>query len=133
MPSSVRFLPQIIRNSTFCENTRPIMHKFLQSYFFLEMTTTYILITSERFVFPKTCPRTMMLKFPPLIYTEMFQNLLFKNVNTKSFMFDFVYVFESVCIKCVNAITHMSDYPLYVKYNQLRSQIYLSMHVLREN
>ena len=43
MHSSVRFLPQIIRNSTFCENTRPIMQKFQQSYFFLEMTTTHIL------------------------------------------------------------------------------------------
>ena len=43
MHSSVRFLPQIIRNSNFCENTRPIMHKFQQSYFFLEMTTTHML------------------------------------------------------------------------------------------
>ena len=43
MHSSVRFLPQIIRNSTFCENTRPITQKFQQSYFFLEMTTTHIL------------------------------------------------------------------------------------------
>ena len=41
-----------------------------------------------------------------------------------SFISDFVYVFESACIKCVYAITHMSEYPLYVKYNQLRSQIY---------
>ena len=43
MHSSVRFLPQIIRNSTFCENTQPIMQKFQQSYFFLEMSTTHIL------------------------------------------------------------------------------------------
>ena len=50
-----------------------------------------------------------------------------------SFIFDFVYVFESACIKCVYAITHMSDYPFYVKYNKLHSKIYLSMHVLREN
>ena len=94
---------------------------------------TYSKFTPERFVFPKTCPRTITLTFPPLIYNAMFQNLLFNNVNIKSFIFDFVYVFESACIKCVYAITHMSDYPLYVKYNQLRSQIYLSMHVLREN
>ena len=50
-----------------------------------------------------------------------------------SFIFDVLYVFESACIKCVYAITHMSDYPLYVNYNQLPSQSYLSMHVLREN
>ena len=135
MHSSVRFLPQIIRNSTFCENTRPIMHKFQQSYIFLEMTTTHIHayseFRSERFVFLKTRPRTITLTFTPLIYTAMFQNLLFNNVNIKSFIFGFVYVFESACIKCVYAITHMSDYPLYVKYNQLRSQICLSMHVLK--
>ena len=41
-----------------------------------------------------------------------------------SFLFDFVYALESACIKCVYAITHMSDYPLYVKYDKLRSQIY---------
>ena len=28
MNSSVRFLPQRIRNNTFCENTRLIMHNF---------------------------------------------------------------------------------------------------------
>ena len=50
-----------------------------------------------------------------------------------SFIFDVVYVFESACIKCVYAFTHMSDYPLYVNYNQLPSQCYWSMHVLREN
>ena len=77
---------------------------------------TYSKSTSEIFVFPSTCPRTITLTFPPLIYTTMFQNLLFNNVNIKSFI-DFVYVFESACIKCVYAITHMSDYPLYVKYN----------------
>ena len=86
---------------------------------------TYSKFTCERFVFPKTCPRTITLKFPPLIYTAMFHNLLFNNVNIKSFIFHFVYVFESACIKCVYAITHMSDYPLYVKYNQLRPQIYI--------
>ena len=94
---------------------------------------TYSKFTSERFVFPKACPRTITLTFPPLIYTAMCQHLLFNNVNNKSFIFDFVYVFESACIKCFYAITHMSNYPLYVKYNQLRSQIYLSMHVLREH
>ena len=41
-----------------------------------------------------------------------------------SFISDFVYVFESACIECVYAITHMSDYPLYMKYNQLCSQIF---------
>ena len=41
-----------------------------------------------------------------------------------SIIFDFVYVFESAYIECVYA-THMSDYPLYVKYNKLHSQIYL--------
>ena len=50
-----------------------------------------------------------------------------------SIIFDFVYIFESACIKCVYVITHMSDYPLYVKYNKLHSLIYLLMHVLREN
>ena len=34
MHSSVRFLPQIMKNNTFCENTRLKMHKFQQSYFF---------------------------------------------------------------------------------------------------
>ena len=48
-----------------------------------------------------------------------------------SIIFDFVYVFESAYIECVYAIKHLSDYPLYVKYNKLHSQIYLSMHVLR--
>ena len=136
MHSSDRFLPQIIRNSNFCENTRPIMHKFKQMLLFPRNDyDTYSKFTPERFVFPKTCPRTITLTFPPLIYTAMFQNLLFNNVNIKSFIFDFVgiYVFESACIKCVYAITHMSDYPLYAEYNQLRSQIYLSMHILREN
>ena len=135
MHSSVRFLPQIIRNSTFCENTRSIMHKFQQSYFFLEMTnvTTHILNLHLKGFFPKTCPRTITLTFLPLIYTAMFQNLLFNDVHIKSFIFDFVYVFESACIKCVYAITDISDYPLYMKYSQLRSQIYLSMHILRQN
>ena len=44
-------------------------------------------------------------------------------------IFDFVYVFESARIKCVYAIPHMKDYLSFVKYYQLRSQIYLSMHV----
>ena len=78
MRSSVRFLPQIIKNSTFCENTRPIMHKFQQSYFFLEMTTTHILNLHLKDLFSKkTCSRTNTLSFPPLIYTAMFQNLIF--------------------------------------------------------
>ena len=68
---------------------------------------TYSKFTSERFVFPKTCFRTITLTFPPLIYTAIFQNLLFNNVNIKSFIFDFVYVFESACIKCVYAISHI--------------------------
>ena len=55
-------------------------------------------------------PRTITLTFPPLIYIAMFQNLLFNNVNIKIFILDFVYVFESACIKCVYAIAHMSDY-----------------------
>ena len=111
MHSSVRFLPQIIRNSTFCENTRPIMQKFQQSYFFPRNDyDIYSKFTSKRFVFPKTCPRTNTLTFPPLIYIAMFQNLLFNNVNIKIFILDFVYVFESACIKCVYAIAHMSDY-----------------------
>ena len=84
---------------------------------------TYSEFTPERFVFPKTCPRTITLTFPPLIHTAMFQYLLFNDVNI------IYYVFESACIKCVYAITHMSDYPLYVKYNQLRSQNYLPIHV----
>ena len=73
---------------------------------------TYSKFTSKRFVFLKTRPRTIMLTFPSLIHTAMFQNLLFNNVNIKSFIFDFVYVFESAYIKCVYAITHMSVYPL---------------------
>ena len=51
---------------------------------------TYSKFTPERFVFPKTCPRTITLTFPPLIYSAMFQNLLFNNVNIKRFIFDFV-------------------------------------------
>ena len=50
-----------------------------------------------------------------------------------SFIFDVVYVCKSACIKCGYAITDMSDYPLYVNYNQLPSQSYFSMHVIREN
>ena len=92
-------LPQIIRKSTFCENTRSVMRKFQQSYFFLEMTTTHILNLHLKGFFPKTCPRTITLTFLPLIYTAMFQNLLFNDVHIKSFIFDFVYVFESACIK----------------------------------
>ena len=54
-----------------------MMHKFQQNYFFLVMSTKHILkFTSERFVFQKTCPKTITLTFPPLIYTVMFQNLL---------------------------------------------------------
>ena len=86
---------------------------------------TYSKFTSKRFVFPKTYPRTITLTFPPLIYIAMFQNLLFNNVNIKIFILDFVYVFESACIKCVYVIAH--NVRLYVKYNQLRSQIYLSI------
>ena len=71
---------------------------------------TYSKFTSKRFVFPRTCPRTNTLTFPPLIYIAMFQNLLFNNVNIKIFILDFVYVFESACIKCVYAIAYMSDY-----------------------
>ena len=92
---------------------------------------TYSKFTSERFVYLKAYLRTIALTFPPLIYTAMFQNLLFNNNNIKSFIFDFLYVFESACIKCVYAITHMLDYSLYVKFNQIRSQIYLSMHVFK--
>ena len=47
-------------------------------------------------------------------------------------IFDFVYDFESARIKCVYAIPHMKDYPLFVNYYQLRSQICLSMHVERK-
>ena len=78
MHESVRFLPQIIRNNTFLRNTGLMMHKFQQIYFFLEMSTKHILkFTSERFVLPKT------LILPPLIYTAMFQNLLFNNIKNE--------------------------------------------------
>ena len=51
MHSSVRFLPQIMRPNTFCENTRLIMHKFQQSYFFFEMSKKHIpKLTSERLI-----------------------------------------------------------------------------------
>ena len=67
--------------------------------------------TSEKFALPKACPSTIKLTFTPLIYTAMFQNLLFKNIknefHTVELIFDFVYVFESARIKCVYAITHM--------------------------
>ena len=54
MHSSVRFQPQIMRNNTFCEKRRLVMHKFQQSYLFLEMSTKNISkFTSERFVLPK--------------------------------------------------------------------------------
>ena len=67
--------------------------------------------TSEKFSLPKACPSTITLTFTPLIYTAMFQNLLFKNIinefHTVEPIFDVVYVFESARIKCVYAITHM--------------------------
>ena len=67
--------------------------------------------TSGRFVLPIACPSTITLTFTPLIYTAMFQNLLFNNIKNEShtveLIFDFVYVFESARIKCVYAITHM--------------------------
>ena len=54
MHSSVRFLLQIMRNDTFCENTSLIVHISQQSYFFLEMSTKHISkFTSERVVLPK--------------------------------------------------------------------------------
>ena len=66
--------------------------------------------TSERFVLPKACPSTITLTFTPLIYTAMFQNVLFNNIknefHTVELIFDFVYVFESARIKYVYAITH---------------------------
>ena len=71
----------------------------------------------------------------------MFQNKLFNNIKNEfhihflklvEFIFDFVYVFESARIKCIYAAPHMNDYPLIVKYYQLRSQICLSMHVYRK-
>ena len=62
------FLPHIMRNNTFCENTKLVLHKFQQSYFFLVMSTQHITkFTSERFVLPKTCPSTVTLTFPPLM------------------------------------------------------------------
>ena len=67
--------------------------------------------TSDRFVLPKAFPCTITLPFTPLIYTAMFQNLLFNNIknefHTVELIFDFVYVFESARIKCVYAITRM--------------------------
>ena len=63
--------------------------------------------TSERVVLPKAFPSTITLTFWPLIYTAMFQNLLFNNIKNVELIFDFVYVFESTRIKCVYAITHM--------------------------
>ena len=67
--------------------------------------------TSERFVLQIACPSTITLTFTPLIYTAMFQNLLFNNIKNESHtverIFDFAYVFESARIKCVYAITHM--------------------------
>ena len=42
MHSSVRLLSEIMKNNTFCENTRLKMHKFQQSYYFLEMSTKHI-------------------------------------------------------------------------------------------
>ena len=84
MHSSDRFSLQIMRNNTFCENTTLIRHKFQQSYFFLEMSTKHIpQFTSEIVVLSKTCPSTITLTFPPLIYTAMFQNLLFKNIKNE--------------------------------------------------
>ena len=66
--------------------------------------------TSEKFVLPKACPSTITLTFTPLIYTAMFQNLLFNNIknefHTAELIFDFVYAVESARIKCVYAITH---------------------------
>ena len=60
------------------------MHKFQQNYFFLKMSTKHILkFTSEQFVFKKTCPKTITLTFPPLIYTAMFQNLLSKIIKNE--------------------------------------------------
>ena len=60
--SSVRFLPHLMRNNTFCENTKLLMHTFQQSYFFLEMSTKHITkFRSERIVLPKTRPSTITL------------------------------------------------------------------------
>ena len=57
------------------------------------------------FVHPKTSPSTIMLTLTPLIYTAMFQNLLFNNIknefHTVELIFDFVSVFESARIRCV--------------------------------
>ena len=111
MHSSVRFLPQIKRNSTFLRKHTAYTAKIPTKLLFPRNEyDTYSKFTSKRFVFPKTYPRTITLTFPPLIYIAMFQNLLFNNVNIKIFTLDFVYVFESACIKCVYAIAHMSDY-----------------------
>ena len=88
------------------------------------MSTKHILkFASKRSVLPKTYPRTIALTLPTLIYTANFQIYL-SIISKISFISDFVYVFESACIECVYIITHMSDYPLYMKYNQLCSQIY---------
>ena len=80
-------------------------------------------VLPERSVLPKTYPRTIALTSPTLIYTASFQIYL-SIISKMSFISDSVYVFESACIECVYAITHMSVYPLYMKYNQLCSQIY---------
>ena len=56
MHSSVRFLPQIMKNNTFCENTRLKMHKFQQSYFFLEMSKKHIPKFIRKMCSPKNMP-----------------------------------------------------------------------------
>ena len=83
------------------------MHKF-----FLEMNTKHILKDNlkDNFVFPKTCPKTITLTFPPLIYTVMFQNLLSKIIKN-----EILFTFSNAHSLNVFLQSHiiMQDYPLY--------------------
>ena len=74
------------------------------------MSTKHIpKFTSERSVVRKTCPSTITLTFPPLIYTAIFLNLLFNDIKNEILIhflkycrvFEILYMFSKVHVSNV--------------------------------
>ena len=83
MHSSVRFLPQIMRKPVLRKHKAYNAQNTTKLLFPRNETKHVPKYTSERFILPKTCPSTITLTFPPLIYTAMFQNLLFNHIKNE--------------------------------------------------
>ena len=114
MHSLVRFLPQIMKNNTFCENTCLKMHQFPQSYFFLEMSTKHCPKFVLKFCFSPKHALALLRWHSRLWYIPRCFKIYYSIISKMSIIFifwkivelifDFVYVYWSARIKCVYAI-----------------------------